>query len=139
LISSVLDASGYTSFELKMKSNKSYILVIQVPDGICVTKAIIQESLNNDGNNNIDFNYEVCGNFQFILNSINCIDSTDNFKYNRFEAGSNNGIQNGGYISVDSCIRFESGYNDLPTGEYEYIWEVTKNNMIIPSIDSVFT
>lgn len=139
MTSGLLDASGYASFELKMKNNKSYVLVIQEPNGICVTQAIVQESLKREGNNNIDFNYEECGNLQFVLNNVNCNDPlTDNLKYKRIEAGSNIGIENGQYISVDGCISFESGYIDLPIGEYEYIWEVTKN-MITTYHSETFT
>ena len=65
-----------------------------------------------------------------ILNNVNCYGLNDEIFYSRNwitgQEGTNTYNGSNTYIG---CDYFEGNFNTLPVGDYEYIWEVTKNNI----------
>jgi hypothetical protein len=111
----VLDANGHATFDLKMKSNRRYYLGIQTPDNVCYTEITLQESLDHEKNNTFNFEYAPRAYLKFILNNVNCNGINDEIYYSRRWLTGQEGT---------STFNGSNTYN-----EYEYIWEVTKNNI----------
>ena len=67
---------------------------------------------------------------RLILNNVNCNGLNDEIHYSRSWLTGQEGTSTfNGSNTYIGCDYFQGNYNDLPIGEYEYVWEVTKNNI----------
>jgi hypothetical protein len=125
----VLDANGHAAFELKMKANRRYYLGIQKPDNVYYSEITLQESLDHEKNNTFNFKYAPRAYLKFILNNVNCNGDSDTIKYKRIAHGLIEEVEGDHQVTKPGCVNIESDFFERPIGEYEYIWEVTKNNI----------
>jgi hypothetical protein len=118
-----LDANGKASFNLKMKNSRRYILGASKPDNICFG-GLVQHYLDHEESNTVNFDYARCAHLKFVLNNVNCFDSSDAIKYSRTWVTGN---ENQGENTYYGCQYYEGNYFELPAGNYRYDWEVTRN------------
>jgi hypothetical protein len=76
----ILDANGKASFNLKMKSNRKYVMGVSEPDNICYG-GLVQHYLEHEKNNLVYFDYLACGYINLPRVNNNCEGPNDKFRY----------------------------------------------------------
>ncbi|MGV6861123.1 MAG: hypothetical protein ACWA41_05095 [Putridiphycobacter sp.] len=142
----VLDENGHASFDIKMGSFKNYVVGIQKPDNICYTEVTIEEYLEHNKNNVINFNYAPCGYVNVPTNNVNCEGPTDQFRYKYYYSDNPDiyifkGFTNGDGQSWNlnsgtlGCIDYPGVYTQVPSGSYTIEWQVIRPSGATTGID----
>ena len=123
-----LDDNGKATFDIELKNNKENTL------SIAIAQHTYYQDLNNkhlidEKNNIINFKYATYGHLKFILNNVNCNGQNDTIKFKRISFGIIQSLEGDHQLTRVGCVNTETDFFERPTGDYEYIWEVTRNNV----------
>ncbi|MGV6861120.1 MAG: hypothetical protein ACWA41_05080 [Putridiphycobacter sp.] len=143
----VLDENGHASFDIKMGSFKNYVVGIQKPDNICYTEVTIEEYLEHNKNNVINFNYAPCAYYDIRTNNINCEGDDDEFRFRFYYTdnpdiyiyrGFGNLNEWNEQVAIYGCQDYSNSdpyYRSIPSGNYTLEWEVRRPSGTTTGID----
>ena len=149
--SGVLDQNGHAAFEIKMKNKRIYNLSIAQPENICyggvgfINQSLA--SLDHKKNNNINFEYGVCGSVNVPTNNFNCEGPSDKLWYKYYYTMNPDIYLYRGFTGVGDtgwdpnagtlgCLNYAGDYYEkIPAGDYTFEWHIERPSGVVDGID----
>jgi len=81
-----LDENGHAAIEIRANVNRKYKISLTQPDNVCYTAFRNYQSLDEGGDNVINFKYGTCGYAKIPFENVNCVSDTDKFQFTYFNS-----------------------------------------------------
>jgi len=98
-----LDANGRAVIDVKLKKSLDYVLGIATPSNVCYTEVELEYPINYNKDNNINFNYALCGYVSVPSKNVNCEGLNDKMQFKYYYSNKPEIYIYTGYTIEDRC------------------------------------